>query len=394
MVAMYLAPIYAALNIYLLIRIIRFFAVVHEKLRHPVAVTLSIGIYVYFMLTPLLGFLIQAEPFHRMFKRTGNYWLGFLAIGLVVTVLFDIGRVILNRTLWKDDHPNEKRYRIGAACALIIVCVISGYGFHHYKDIKINENSIKIDKALVSGQTSLKVVLVADLHIGYSIGYEHIDKTVSKINSQKPDIVLVAGDIFDNEYEAVKNPDKIAKRLAEIESRYGVYGCWGNHDIPESLLAGFTVGKDTYEKDDRFIEFLEKSDIKMLEDESELINGDFYIAGRKDPQMAEKLGESRKSEEELTKDMDKTKPILMMEHEPDDLGKAQQAGVDVDFSGHTHNGQIFPGNLLVKFSWENPAGIIEKGNMKSCVTQGVGVWGPAMRLGTDSEIMVIDIEFN
>ena len=218
-------------------------------------------------------------------------------------------------------------------------------------------------------------------------------KIVDKINAQNPDLVLLAGDIFDNEYEAIEKPEKMAKTLSEIKSRYGTYACWGNHDLPEQLLAGFTVGDKDYDKDERFYKFLEDSDIKLLEDESLLIDGDFYLIGREDASMSKKLGETRETPEQLTSDMDKSKPILVIDHQPGELQELAKAGVDVDFSGHTHNGQIFPGNLLTALSWENPAGVKKIENMYSCVTQGAGVWGPAMRLGTDSEIMVINIEF-
>lgn len=394
MIVWLLAPVYVLLNIYILLRVLRYFAVVHEKLRHPIAVSLSIAAYVFLMLTPLLGYLIQAEPVHRWLKCISNYWMGFLAIGLVTIAFFDLGRVILNRTLWKDDHPNEKRYRHGATCALIIVAVVAGYGFFHFEDIKINEQTITVDKSLASGQDSLKVVLVADLHMGYSIGYDNVDRLVDEINRQDADIVVMAGDIFDNEYEALEDPEKMEKRLSEIKSRYGTYACWGNHDLPENLLAGFTVGGKDYIKDERFYEFLEKSHIKLLEDENLLIGGDFYLIGRNDPSMSEKLGEKRMTPDQLTDGLDKSKPILVIDHQPEELEELADAGADVDFSGHTHNGQIFPGNLLTALTWENPAGTVKVGDMTSCVTQGAGVWGPAMRLGTDSEIMVINIKFS
>ena len=141
----------------------------------------------------------------------------------------------------------------------------------HFGSIKVNEQTITVDKSLASGNESLKVVLVADIHIGYSIGYDNVKKIVDKINAQNPDLVLLAGDIFDNEYKAIEKPEKMAKTLSEIKSRYGTYACWGNHDLPEQLLAGFTVGDKDYDKDERFYKFLEDSDIKLLEDESLLI---------------------------------------------------------------------------------------------------------------------------
>ena len=96
---------------------------------------------------------------------------------------------------------------------------------------------------------------------------------------------------------------------------------------------------------------------------------------------------------QLTKDLDKTKPIFVLSHEPDELQKTADAGADIDFSGHTHDGQLFPGNLTIGLFWENPCGMIKKDNMYSIVTSGVGVYGTFMRVGTDAEICSVDIDF-
>ena len=86
-------------------------------------------------------------------------------------------------------------------------------------------------------------------------------------------------------------------------------------------------------------------------------------------------------------------PIFVLSHEPDELQKTADAGADIDFSGHTHDGQLFPGNLTIGLFWENPCGMIKKDNMYSIVTSGVGVYGTFMRVGTDAEICSVDIDF-
>lgn len=91
---------------------------------------------------------------------------------------------------------------------------------------------------------SLKIALVADLHLGYSVGTAQMRQMVDKINAQNPDLVVIAGDIFDNEYEALDDPQELASTLADLESTYGTYACYGNHDIQEPILAGFTFHQD------------------------------------------------------------------------------------------------------------------------------------------------------
>ena len=91
--------------------------------------------------------------------------------------------------------------------------------------------------------------------------------------------------------------------------------------------------------------------------------------------------------------LDAEKPVFVIDHQPRQLEELAAAGADLALSGHTHNGQMFPGNLLIRLAWKNPAGVLQVGDMTSCVTQGAGVWGPAMRVGTDSEVMLLHVRF-
>ena len=140
-------------------------------------------------------------------------------------------------------------------------------------------------------------------------------------------------------------------------------------------------------------EFLQKSNIHLLEDESVLINNKFYIVGRKDASLSEKIAEIRQTPKQLTSSLDKNKPVIFIEHQPKELQELADAGADLDLCGHTHDGQTFPGNITIRFLWENPCGYLKKDTMHNIVTSGAGVWGPAMRIGTDSEICVINVSF-
>lgn len=400
MIAFILLPIYLGINYIVLNRGLKYLGALNSRFqRKKVRVAIWI-LYFIFMTSPLLGFMVQSEPWHRIFKIMGNYWLGIFEVTIVTLLIYGLVWISLRLTFWKGKPYDIRRLKIGGTVVVLAVVIMCSYGFVHSGNIKINSHEINVNKKLIlddktENKSSLKIALVADMHLGYSIGEKQMEKMVEKINSQKPDLVVMAGDIFDNEYRALKNPEKIAKTLSGIKSRYGVYAAWGNHDIPEALLSGFSFrGKKPYEEDPRFKEFLKASNVKLLEDQSELVKGKFYLFGRKDYSMADKLGEERKEVADFTSNFDKSKPILMIDHQPRDLDKGSDAGVDVALSGHTHNGQIFPGNLTVKIPWENPYGILKKGNMTSCVTSGVGIWGPNMRIGTDSEVMVLNINFS
>ena len=141
-------------------------------------------------------------------------------------------------------------------------------------------------------------------------------------------------------------------------------------------------------------EFLKKANIKLLQDEVVLIDDSFYLGGRLDYHKLGIIGlKERKSPSELLKEVDKSKPIIMIDHEPKEFKELESSGVDIDLSGHTHNGQMFPSNVFGKIIWKNPYGMITVGNMKSIVTSGVGVYGPSMRVGSTAEVANILVKF-
>ena len=145
--------------------------------------------------------------------------------------------------------------------------------------------------------------------------------------------------------------------------------------------------------DPRIDEFLEKAGICLLRDEGVLIDDAFYLYGRPDYERPGRGITTRKSPEEITSDLDKDLPVLVIDHEPRELQELADAGVDVDLCGHTHDGQMFPGNLTIHLFWENPCGYLQKGSMHNIVTSGIGVFGPNMRVGTKSEICDVLINF-
>lgn len=397
MIAIYLAPVYLLVNLYILRWAYLWMGTCNSILRTLTFRIIFAVIYVLLSTSLLTGFLIKKpKSLHRMLKITGNYFLGIFLYTLVIILAADLGRILLKyvfRVSWI--HSRMAFTITGAICAVLVI-FFSARGIFHAKYIKVSSYDVQINKTIPEGN-SMKVVLLADTHFGYNSGILHAKELVRKINKQKPDLVCIAGDIFDNEYDAIRDPERIEKVLRRIKSTYGVYACWGNHDLNEEILAGFTFkhkGDDLSDiKDPRMKKFLEDSNIHILEDESVLINDSFYVIGRKDASLTEKIHETRKVPAQLTEDLDRDKPIIMIDHQPKELQELADAGIDLDLCGHTHDGQTFPGNFTIKLMWENPCGLLMKDNMTNITTSGAGVWGPAMRLGTDSEICSIDIHF-
>ena len=399
MVAIYLAPAYLAVCAYILFRTIHWIQVLHSIFQN-VWVCRGIGlIYFFVVFSILIAFMAPASGFRRFMKLLSNYWLGVLVYTIMTVGIADGLRLLIKYPLKNVAFPgrellfsNVGTAVVGAVCAVIITTV-SIYGMINAGNIQTTKYDISIDKK-AGKLDSLNVVLIADLHLGYNIGCRHMEKMVDKINAQNPDLVVVAGDIFDNEYEALENPDRLAAILRGIQSKYGVYACYGNHDIQEKILAGFTFGgKEKKESSVKMDEFLEKSGITLLRDEYVLIDDSFYLYGRPDYERPGRGIDERKSPQEITEDLDLSLPVLVIDHEPRELQELADAGVDADLCGHTHDGQLFPGNLTIKLMWENACGYLKKGDMHSIVTSGVGLFGPNMRVGTKSEICDIMMHF-
>ena len=394
MIFLFLLPFYLGVSSYMMFRF--FYWMKHcnhrfnwLRFKVPFAV-----VYLFMALSPVIAFLLPKSAVAIVIRRISTYWIGIMLYSLLYVVLFDLLRLIAKHTKLKNTLLFSRGSVISIG-SVVVACAVATclYGIFNARNIKVNEYSVTVNKSCGSDK-HLKAVLVADLHMGYAIGVDHITNMVEKINQQNADIVIIAGDIFDNSYDGMDDPEGIKAQLKSIKSKYGVYAVYGNHDIDEKILMGFTFdwgGKQLHSE--KMTNFMKDCNIKLINDESVLINDEFYLVGRRDTDKPGTEDGTRAEISELTKDLDKTKPIFVLSHEPDELQKTADAGADIDFSGHTHDGQLFPGNLTIALFWENPCGMIKKDNMYSIVTSGIGVYGTFMRVGTDAEICSVDIDF-
>lgn len=394
MIFLFLLPFYLGVSSYMMFRF--FYCMKHcnhrfnwLRFKVPFAV-----VYLFMALSPVIAFLLPKSAVAIVIRRISTYWIGIMLYSLLYVVLFDLLRLIAKHTKLKNTLLFSRGSVISIG-SVVVACAVATclYGIFNARNIKVNEYSVTVNKSCGSDK-HLKAVLVADMHMGYAIGVDHITNMVEKINQQDADIVIIAGDIFDNSYDGMDDPEGIKAQLKSIKSKYGVYAVYGNHDIDEKILMGFTFdwgGKQLHSE--KMTNFMKECNIKLINDESVLINDEFYLVGRRDTDKPGTEDGTRAEISELTKDLDKTKPIFVLSHEPDELQKTADAGADIDFSGHTHDGQLFPGNLTIGLFWENPCGMIKKDNMYSIVTSGVGVYGTFMRVGTDAEICSVDIDF-
>ncbi|WP_273485128.1 metallophosphoesterase [Desulforamulus ruminis] len=281
----------------------------------------------------------------------GNYWMVFFYYAAFVAAL---GLVVKN-----------KPFIIGSYVLIILLIV---YGVLHARDIQVQHYDIAIPKA----GKDLHVVMLADIHIDREKEKGYVAKMVREINALNPDMVLLTGDIFDDRDINVLLREK--ETLKKIKAPYGVYGVLGNHEYYTGNL-------------DKSLAIFKEADIRILRDEVVEAEG-LYIVGRED------ASRKRKSLKELMKEVNREKPVILLDHQPVLLDEAKDSGVDLQLSGHTHRGQFFPNQLITRRIFEVDYGYLAKDSLQVIVSSGYGTWGPPVRIGTQSEIVDIQLNFS
>ncbi|MBC8533034.1 metallophosphoesterase [Yeguia hominis] len=394
MVALLLSPVYILLNVYAVRRILQWVSA------FPLSAAagrwckgLLIVLYALPAVSPALAYALPASAFQWWVGRISAAWLGCLFYLLLLLAVADGSAWGIRRHFrgrWDAARKNRLLRRGGALCAAALIAVC-GYGFWHAQEITVVQRPVSVWKTCPA-QKSLRIALISDLHFGYSVGLRQAQRMVDTVNAQNPDLICIAGDVFDNAYSAIEDPARLSEILSGFRSPYGTYACYGNHDVSERLLAGFSFGGAGKVSEQRMDAILTDAGIHLLRDETVLVDGKFYLSGRRD-RTKPGVSEERLDAETLLSGVDRNLPVFVLDHQPADLAALAQAGADLVLSGHTHNGQLFPGNLLIQPFCENPYGVLQKGEMTSVVTSGAGVWGPAMRVGTNCEVVVVEVSF-
>lgn len=395
MIALFLSPLYLIGNVYICCRALQWLSVCSDTTSRSGFRLFFIITYAFLALSIGLAFILPHSGFQRVLACIGTYWLGILLYIIIILGAVELIRLILHitHTVPFETLTDRKIFIVtGLICiaAIAFFCIWGIISAVHVRstnyEITINKNGGKLDE--------LNIALVADLHLGYTVGPRMIRQMVDKINAQNPDIILIAGDIFDNDYDAIGNPEELIRILSQLRSKYGTYAVYGNHDTDEKILAGFTFpSKEKKTSDPRMDDFLQQAGIRLINEETLLIDDSFYLVGRADEERPGRGVDIRKNLQEIMDSIDGSKPVIVMEHEPKFLQTLADAGIDLHLCGHTHDGQTFPANFLCKLVWENPAGYLKKDNMQSIVTSGVGLFGPNMRVSTKSEVVHIQVHF-
>ncbi|MBO2945389.1 metallophosphoesterase [Paenibacillus sp. F411] len=297
----------------------------------------------------------------------GSYWM---ALFYVLILLLPLTHLLLWVMKLASLHSHRTEKRAGITVLMLSAAII-GFGIYNAYSPVVRSYEVTIPKA--ADVESLNIVMAADMHFGLLSGAGHAERMVEEMNRLQPDLVLIPGDVIDDDLEAYLDLGMV-ELLKGIQSKYGVYTSLGNHDRFDGEIT-------------ELIAALEQSGMQVLYDETAEVQG-ITIAGRRDKQDA-----GRAELSQILSGRDLTAPVLLLDHQPNALDEAQEAGTDLVVSGHTHNGQVFPGNLITGALFENDWGYLQKGSMHSIVTSGYGFWGPPIRLGSRSEIVQIEVTF-
>jgi uncharacterized protein len=327
-------------------------------------------------------FLERIYPFilTDVLNWIGSLWLAAMLMFFTIILLIDLVRIInwivpFFPSYIIQNYASVKLYSGITIASVIFLLIIGG----HINAITPRVKKIDVTIHKKAGDLkNLNIVLVTDIHLGVIIGPNRATKLVKSINKLNPDIVLLGGDIVDEDISPVIRNNS-AEIFKNIKSKYGVFAITGNHE--------YIGGAETA------VNYLTKMNIRFLRDDTIKIQNGFYLVGREDKDMARFAGKKRKKLDELLNGVDHNLPIILLDHQPFKLEDAAKGNVDLQLSGHTHYGQLFPANLITKAVYELSYGYMKKGDTHYYISTGYGSWGPPVRIGTRSEIVNIRLQF-
>lgn len=365
----YLTLAYIIPNIYVYFRIKHLFISKVYRSWYSLVYIMSAAIY------PI------AESFHspemnimvRILSEVSGYTLPFFLYLFLFVLLFDL--FMLFNLIFKVIRSETRKgfsfrfYTLAAMVALSVSIVIAG---------AINLNNIRISRYRIevprrgSKIDHLRIAFAADLHLQQSVSPGFIEQFVGKIASLQPDLMLYGGDMTEGDSEN-ETTQAIESALKKIQAKYGVFGVTGNHEFYGGRGNG---------------DFFRKAGIILLCDTMLRIDDSFYIAGRYDQHFRQ-----RKTVNEILGHDSPDLPVILLDHRPTELQEVSFSGADVQLSGHTHNGQLFPLNLITRGIYELSRGYKKIRNTHFFVTSGLRLWGPPVKTAGKSEIMLVEIEF-
>lgn len=297
----------------------------------------------------------------RIVYDVGNSSIFVLLYLTIIFLLLDLGRII---QLVPRELLHHSFYT--TAAIVVILAAVFLYGNIHYHHKKRIPLTLQSNKPLAH---PLKLVMMSDLHLGYHNQRRELSRWVDMINSERPDMVLIAGDIIDMSMRPLID-ENMAEEIQRIEAP--VYACLGNHE--------YYTGEPKAQK------FYRDAHIHLLRDTS-IVVGDVCLLARDDRSNHHRLPLSQ-----IAKKADHSKYTILLDHQPYHLEQTEKEGIDFQLSGHTHEGQVWPISWITHALYECAFGEYQRGKTHYYISSGMGIWGGKFRIGTHSEYVVATLQ--
>jgi len=319
----------------------------------------------------------HSTVFSDVLNILGGFWLAFMLYGFLFLFLSDIISLLLRLTgiLNVSNIMTFKKWAYTGTLAISFILIAGG--FVNALRPRITEYNITIDKP-AGDLKELRIAAVSDIHLGSIIRKRSMKKLSEILKKTKPDVVFLLGDIVDGEIGPVLRGD-LLKYFTCPHCRGGLYAITGNHE--------FIGGGE------RTIPYIESKGIRVLKDEVVTLDGGIQIAGRLDRDSKRYYKKDRMPLDRLLAEVDRSRPLILLDHQPYHLDETVASGVDLQLSGHTHNGQMWPLNHITSMLYEISYGYGKKGNTHFIVSSGFGLWGPRVRIGSRPEVLLVKISF-
>lgn len=309
-------------------------------------------------------------------------WVVYVWVGLIFFTLMLLGAADLVRALSSlfsgppDPQRREFLARLSGGVVGAGALSLGAFGLANVMR-PVAVKRVKVSLAgLPAAAAGFRIVQLTDVHIGPTIGKDFLDEVVDRVNALEPDLVAITGDLVDG---SVAELGRHVAPLGRLKAKEGVYFVTGNHEY--------------YSGVDEWLAFLGTLGIRVLRNERVAIRGaeGFDLAGIDDASAAAHGHGHGADLPRAVAGRDPSRPLVLLAHQPNGIELAERLGVDLQLSGHTHGGQLFPWNFVVKLVFPFIAGLYRQGRTQVYVSEGTGYWGPPMRVGTAAEITHIEL---